>query len=172
MENNTYTQLNWNLVEDIYLNKYTHLRKIAYRRVFDVEMAEDIVQDTMESICKSVYKESKIYNIDAWTYTILKYKCIKVYRRKNSIQYFSNDVLEETLIQEELNTIEDINLYIALNELEKTDREIIIYKFIYGFKYNEISKICGYSYKTIKRKIDKSLEILRNKLLLKETIDI
>lgn len=170
-KDNNSIKLDWNLVEDIYLNQYKHLKKVAYRRLDSKEKAEDAVQDTMEVICKNVNKENNIYNIDAWVYTILKYKCLNLFKRKYKMQYFPNDALEEFMIQEELDTITDINLYNELNNLEKMEREIIIYKFIYGFKYTEISKICGCSYGKIKRKINKSLETLKSKLVLEEIVD-
>ncbi len=163
MENN-YINLNWNLVEKIYSDKAKRLKRIAYRRINDIEIAEDIVQNTMESICKRVNKDNRIYNLDAWVNTILKYRCIDIFRKSNTIQYFSNDVLEKYLIEEELDTIENMNLYNALNDLEELDRDFIIYKFIYGFNNTEISKIFGCCNQTVKRRIDKSLKIMRNKL--------
>ncbi len=78
MENN-YINLDWDLVEKIYIDKSKRLKKIAYKRVNDIEVAEDIVQNTMESICKRVNKDNKIYNLDAWVYTILKYRCIDIF---------------------------------------------------------------------------------------------
>lgn len=131
-------------------------------------MAEDIAQDTMEVICKNINKENEIHNIDAWVYTILKYKCLNGLKRKGKIQYFPNNIIEESLVQEELNTIEDINLYNALNKLEEVNRKIIIYKFIYGFSNTEISKMVGYCYGTIKRRVDISLGILKNELISEE----
>ena len=163
MENN-YINLDWNLVEEIYNDKAKRLKRIAYRRVNDIEIAEDILQNTMETICKKVDKDNRIYNIDAWINTILKYKCIEIFRKSKVIQYFSSDGLENYLIEEELNTIEKINLYNALNDLEKRDREFIVCKFIYGYNNTEISKMFGCCSKTVKRKIDKSLERMRYKL--------
>ena len=160
MENN-YINLDWNLVERIYIDKAKRLKRIAYRRVNDVEIAEDIVQNTMESICKRVNKDNKIYNLDAWVNTILKYRCIDIFKRSNTIQYFSSDDLDKYLIEEELNTIENINLYNALNDLDELNRKFIICKFIYGFNNTEISKMFGCCDKTVKRKIDKSLKIMR-----------
>lgn len=113
MENN-YIELDWDLVEKIYVDKAKILKRIAYKRVHNIEVAEDIVQNTMESICKIVNKNNRIYNLDAWINTILKYRCIDVYRKNNSIQYFSNDVIENCLIEEEIDTIENINLFMAL----------------------------------------------------------
>ncbi len=81
MENN-YINLDWDLVEKIYIDKSKRLKKIAYKRVNDIEVTEDIVQNTMESICKRVNKDNKIYNLDAWVYTILKYRCIDIFRKK------------------------------------------------------------------------------------------
>ncbi len=165
MEKN-YINLDWNLVEKIYSDKVKRLKRIAYKRVNDIEVAEDIVQNTMESICKRVNKDNKIYNLDAWVYTILKYRCIDIFRRKNIVQYFSNEILENYLIEEELNTIENMNLYNVLNNLEELDKKIVIYKFIYGFNNTEISKIFGCCNQTVTRKIEKSLEIMREKLLI------
>ncbi len=101
MEKN-YINLDWNLVEKIYSDKVKRLKRIAYKRVNDIEVAEDIVQNTMESICKRVNK----------------------------------------------------------------DKKIVIYKFIYGFNNTEISKIFGCCNQTVTRKIEKSLEIMREKLLI------
>lgn len=122
------------------------------------------MQNTMESICKIVNKNNRIYNLDAWINTILKYRCIDVYRKNNSIQYFSNDVIENCLIDEEIDKIENINLYHALKDLEELDMKFIIYKFIYGFNNTEISRIFGCCSQTVTRKINKALEIMRNKL--------
>lgn len=55
MENN-YIELDWDLVEKIYVDKAKILKRIAYKRVHNIEVAEDIVQNTMESICKIVNK--------------------------------------------------------------------------------------------------------------------
>lgn len=164
MMENKYIDLDWDLVEKIYIDKEKRLKRIAYKRVNDIEIAEDIVQNTMESICKRVNKNNRIYNLDAWINTILKCRCIDIFRRKNTMQYYSNDVLENYLLEEEVDTIENMYLYNALNELEKLDRKFIIYKFIYGYNITEISKIFGYCHQTVKRKIDKSLELMRAKL--------
>ena len=70
----------------------------------------------------------------------------------------------EFLQEEEVNTIENINLYHVLNDLEVLDMKLIIYKFIYGFNNTEISKIFGCCSQTVARKINKALEVMRNKL--------
>lgn len=49
MENN-YIKLDWDLVEKIYIDKEKMLKNVAYKRVQNIEVAEDIVQNTMESI--------------------------------------------------------------------------------------------------------------------------
>lgn len=162
-----YIYMNWNLVERIFLDEQRNLKRIAYKRVYNIENAEDIVQNTMESICRSVYRQNKIYNLKAWIYTILKYRCIDFYRKTDIVYYCSNDILDNYTIDTVMDDIEDLNLYNALNILKEQDKRILIYKFIYGLKNNEISKIFGCCDKTIKRKIDKSLSLLRNKLYAK-----
>lgn len=57
-----YIKLNWDLVENICMQKYNHLKRIAYRRLYNMQMAEDAVQDTMESICINVTKQNKMVN--------------------------------------------------------------------------------------------------------------
>lgn len=94
-DENNYAELDWVLVEKIYIDKIKILKRIAYRRINNKELVEDVVQNTMELICKRVGKDNKIYNLDAWIYTILKYKCIDIYKRKNITQYFPDEVLEE-----------------------------------------------------------------------------
>lgn len=60
MMENKYINLDWDLVEKIYIDKEKRLKRIAYKRVNDIEIAEDIVQNTMESICKRVNKNYRL----------------------------------------------------------------------------------------------------------------
>lgn len=164
MEQRNEIYLDWNLVERIFVDEQRNLKRVAYKRVCNIENAEDIVQNTMESICRSVYKRNKIYNLKAWIYTILKYKCIEIYRNKDIVQYCSNDILDNYNIEYVMDDIENINLHNALNVLKEQDKRILIYKFIFGFNNTELSKMMGCCDRTIKRKIDKSLILLRKKL--------
>lgn len=52
MEQKNEIYLDWNLVERIFADEQRKLKRVAYKR-------------------------NKIYNIKAWIYTILKYKCIE-----------------------------------------------------------------------------------------------
>lgn len=78
---------------------------------------------------------------------------MEVLEKNNSIQYFSNDVLENYLIEEEMDTIKNMNLYHVLNDFEELDMKFIIYKFIYGFNTTEISRFFGCCTQTVTRKI-------------------
>ena len=159
-----YIYMDWNLVERIFIEEKRNLKRIAYKRVYNVENAEDIVQNTMETICTSVYKRNKIYNLKAWIYKILKYRCIDFYRKNGKVHYCTNDILDNYNIDTVMDDIENLNLYNALNVLREQDKRILIYKIIYGLKNNEISKIFGCCDRTIQRKVAKSLSLLRNKL--------
>lgn len=156
--------LNYNLIVDIYNNYYKKFYRLAYKRTGNIENAKDITQNTMEAICKRVGKKNNIYNLNSWLYTILKYKCYDIYKKKNRIQYYANDVLENYLIEDEINEIENIDLYDTLKGLNDLERKMVICRFVYGFKNSEIANFCNCSYSAVKRKLDNSLKILKEKL--------
>lgn len=157
-------EINHELVEEIYINKKTNLNKIAYRRTNNKDISEDIIQNAMEDICKSIGTRKNIYNLDAWVYTILKYKCYKSWRNKNKIEYYPDEILNSYIEKNENDIIENINLTIALETINKKERDFIIYKYIYGFKNTEIAKIFNCSDKTVSKRINKTLQKLREKL--------
>ena len=159
-----YITLNYDLVEEIYKNYQKKFYKISYKRTRNIERAKDITQNTLEVILKSVGKNKKISNLDAWLYTILKYKCYDTSKNKNLINYYSNDILENYMFENVVDLMEKIDLYDALKELNEVNRKIIIYKYVYGFSNKEIANFCKCSDSTVRRKIYKSLEIMREKL--------
>ena len=147
------------------MNKIKVLKRVAYRKTRSIEEAEEIVQNVMEALCKKALKKDKVQDLEKYIYIILKYKSIDNYRKNSKIQCCSDEILENYFVSENVDITEKINLYNALQSLDKIGRSMIVYKYFYGYKNIEIARIMGCSDKTVSRKIDKSLKIMKEKIL-------
>lgn len=159
-----YLELDYNLFEKIFMEYYKKLRWYAYKKFRDLDLADDIVQNVMMEIWKSTKNESKVYSLEGWIKTILKFRCIDAYNRKKNIKEIYSDEILENLCEDKIEMFDKAELNEALNKLQEPDRKFVIYNLVYGYKLIEIAKYFGCSSKTITRKIRKSLEILRKEL--------
>lgn len=165
-EQELYTKIDKDFIEYICNNKLTRLYKIARQRVSDNEIAQDMVQNTILEICKKIGETKRIYNLDAWLCTILKYECYHFYRSKKSQECHIDEEYLNNIIADAgiFDTADKLTLIKALEKLKSVDRMIIIYKYIYGYKNVEIGRMCNLCDKTVSRRIKKSLEIIKKKI--------
>lgn len=150
---------------------------IAYRIFNNVGDAEDMTQETFIKVYKNLYKCEGKQSIKTWVYTLAYNTCIDEVRKrkgKNNISLdldiegddnsFSFEVAsneptpENSLIQKEgLLEIEQ-----AINSLNEINRTLIFLRDVKGISYNEISEITGINMGTVKSRINRARNTLRN----------
>ena len=159
------------------------LYNFIYRIVNDVELAEDLAQDTYLKVYthKDSYKE--LYKFSTWMYTIAKNLAFtelrKKKRRKTSsfseitkgewdlpIPDPSSDAIdEEIMVLEKRRNIQN-----ALFQISLDFRTIIILRDIQELSYEDISKIIEVPIGTVKSRINRGREKLYQLLKGKEII--
>lgn len=132
--------------------------KIAFVYLRNREDSLDIVQD---SVLKSYLYLDKLKDIDAldkW-FTKLLINTAKDFIRKNSkIIYLENSNIDDFI----KNSNKDNQTFNEIIECLDLDlKGVIILKYFYGYKINEISEILGISESQVKNKLHKSLKLLR-----------
>ena len=135
--------------------------KIAFVYLRNREDALDIVQD---SILKSYVYIEKLKDIDAldkWFTKLLINTAIDFIRRNSKVVYLENSNLD-WLIEKGKNEIKTFNEIISSLDLEL--KGVIVLKYFYGYKINEVSEILGISESQVKNKIHKSLKLLRQEI--------
>ncbi len=133
--------------------------KIAYKYVNNKPDALDIVQ---ESILKSLSKIDKLENIDSiksWFYTILINTCIDYTRQNKKYTEIVEKVSSDTYIDRDIEA--DIDIQMALDNLPKEYKTVVILRYFQDMKISDIAKILDENINTVKTRLYKALKLLK-----------
>ena len=157
-----YTQLMLEIKNDLY--------KICKTRIACDDDIDDIIQDTMIQTFKSIKKLKDNTKFKSWIVTILINNCNKLYKEKqkiklitNKFSYKQNDreiLIENNMIKSE----DDMNFYQLLDHLKYEEKVVIILYYSEKFKINEISKILHINENTVKTRIYRAKEKIKEKI--------
>jgi len=156
---------------------------IAYRMVQNQEDASDIAQEVFIKVFKSIVHFKEESSFSTWLYRITVNVCLDELRKRKKTNVISiNSVIqaenseftmqledtgkrpEEILEEKELRS--EINR--AINKLSDDHRLVIQLRDIYGLSYEEISDILQCSLGTVKSRINRARNSLKNILLKKK----
>lgn len=130
----------------------------------DRDISQDITQEVFYKAIKyrSSYKNGKF---SSWMYTIARNVFSDHYQaqknknqRLEDIKYKIKD--QETDFTETNETCEQLNQ--ALNQLNESDKELVIMNRYQGIKYQEIAEITGSTSGAVKTKVHRAIHKLKN----------
>lgn len=141
----------------------------------DEEEAKDLLQETYLRAYKYINYYEKGTNAKAWLLRILKNTFINEYRKKSKKpahlsfeDYYNPDESEETgfidLREEVFDNLIGDEISKALNSLPVDYRLIILLCDIEGFKYEEIAKIIDVPIGTVRSRLHRARNMLKDKL--------
>lgn len=151
-------------------NQYKKLLKyIAVDMLQDEFLAEDAVHEAFIKLTRHIkgVDENDRHKTKAFVVIIIKSVCKDMLRKDSNkativsleemdnMGYTSNDSFENIELQE---------VYSVIESLPDTYREIIELKLYYNLSDKEISDIIGINNATVRKRIQRAKEILRNKL--------
>lgn len=143
--------------------QYEKLLKYCYMKVNDVQIAEDIVQETFLKFWRSKsYKDTG--RKMAFLYTVARNLCID-YSRKHKPDLPGDDALvccTDNCMENDC--LERIVIKQAMEKLPDDDREIVMLCFVNGLSLTEAGKILGLSRFAVNRRLKKAKEILKKEL--------
>ena len=190
-ENNQTTDEDYNLVSlckkgnvdafEVLVRKHQkRMLNIAYRMIGNYEDACEIVQDAFVSAYKGIKDFKEKSRFSTWLYTIvlnlsrnrLKQLKIQSYREEFSFndpvitddsQINKEPASGETTILERLER-RDVQQKVqgCINSLDSEFREVLILRDIHGFSYDEISNMLKIPEGTVKSRIFRARDILRD----------
>lgn len=141
------------------------LYKIAISRMKTVEDAEDVIQETVIDAFIKIRKIKKHESFNSWIRSILINKINTFYERKakkdfkiqtSIIESFENQEISANIIKTE----QDMDFKRLLDKLEYQERIIILLFYNDRYKIKEISELLGINENTIKTKLFRA----RNKI--------
>ena len=150
----------------------------GYRLTLDEDDARDLVQETFLKAYKSINSFREGTNAKAWLFRILKNSFINDYRRKSrepakvdyqDVENFynaddSNRVMSEELRVDTLRNLMGDEISNALNALDEDFRTVIMLCDLEGFKYEEISEILEIPIGTVRSRLHRARNLLKEKL--------
>ena len=130
-------------------------------------MAEDLTMDVFCTVWDKfeVFDESKA-SFQTWLYVIVNNKLKNYYRdRKDNVELDESIAIEDNQADEIVEAIQlqDMReqLYTALEELNETQRKIVIYKYFKDMNANEIADLLGLSAGNVRILLKRALDKIR-----------
>jgi len=167
---------------DIFDNEFMpHINSMynfGYRLTLDRDDAKDLVQDTYLKSYRFIESFQKGTNAKAWLFRILKNSFINDYRKKSKepskvdyqeveTYYNSEEVDRQITPDLRVESLKDMigdEISNALNSLDVDFRTVIILCDLEGFKYEEMAKILDIPIGTVRSRLHRARNLLKEKL--------
>lgn len=150
----------------------------AYRLTLDQDDSKDLLQDTYLKAFRFIDSFQQGTNAKAWLFRILKNSFINDYRKKSKEPskidyqevetfYNSEDVDRQITPDLRVEALQDMigdEISVALNSLDVDFRTVIILCDLEGFKYEEMAKILDIPIGTVRSRLHRARNLLKEKL--------
>lgn len=154
------------------------LNTFAYHLTYDTELAKDLVQETYLKAYKFTDHYDPGTNAKAWLFKILKNAYINNYRKRTKapqqveLEEFKSyhdtdegsDVQHFDLRDDIFDNLMGDEVTIAINSLPVDFRTVILLCDIEGFTYEEIAKIIDIPIGTVRSRLFRARNLLKEKL--------
>jgi RNA polymerase sigma-70 factor (ECF subfamily) len=149
------------------------LRAFAVSLSHDRDRAEDLVQETLLSACRSMDQFEPGTNMTAWLFTILRNHFYSEYRRRRrDVRDVEGSYTNSLVVQpEQLIRTEYEELWVALGNLPKNMRDLLLLVGVIGVSYDEAARICGCAAGTVKSRVHRARQRLAKLLAIESPAD-
>ncbi|MDO4553496.1 MAG: RNA polymerase sigma factor [Bacillota bacterium] len=127
--------------------------------------AEDVMHDTYMKVRSAAHLYQPQGKPMAWVFTIARnYAMMQLRSRSKDADLPPEEMLSETLFTEAAAPEDRMALQALLEELEETERSIILLHAVSGFRHREIAQDLGLPLSTVLSKYNRGLKKLRRRL--------
>jgi RNA polymerase sigma factor (sigma-70 family) len=166
------------IFEKEFLPHIHSMYNFGYRLTLDRDDAKDLVQDTYFKAYRFIESFQRGTNAKAWLFRILKNSFINDYRKKTKepgkvdyqeveAYYNSDEVNRQITPDLRVDSLKDMigdEISNALNSLDVDFRTVIILCDLEGFKYEEMAKILDIPIGTVRSRLHRARQLLKEKL--------
>ena len=141
--------------------QYDKIYRYCYFKMYDVQIAQDITQETFLRFCKQGLNLGSDKELP-YLYTIAKNLCIDHFRKRTveSLEEITEEVIDDPT--EDL--ISNLTLRMTISKLPSDERELIFLRYVNEISIATICKITGLSRFAVYRRLSKSLKWLKEEL--------
>ena len=143
------------LFERHHKHVFNFLHKMCGNRI----LSEDLTQEVFYKLMKyrTSYNNGKFVS---WLFTIAR-NSLNSHFRRASDNYDEIDTLDYKLVANEEEKKDYSDLHLAINQLDPSDRELMILNRIQEIKYEELAIIVGSTPGAVKTKVSRALKKLK-----------
>ena len=150
--------------DDLFKYNYRPLCLYALHYIQNVDLAEDIVQDSYASLWEKLQEGDHVLNLKSYLYMMVRNRCLDHLRKKGlpteSLKpYDTYGIIDDDDAQERAQT--EARMWTAIDSLPEKCREVFILSKRDGLKYEEIAEELGLSVNTVRNQISKALKVLK-----------
>ncbi len=146
------------LFEQIYKENYKYVYNVALSVLRNKKDAEDIMQDVFIKFFESIEYFKGKSDIKTYLYRITVNKCIDFIRRE-TLKRKKSEIINEKFAQKQNDNLILDNL---LEKLNVDERIIVSLSEIAGFSYKEIAEILNIKIGTVKSRINRAINKLKD----------
>jgi RNA polymerase sigma-70 factor (ECF subfamily) len=145
-----------------------HLRAFARSLASgDPSLADDLVQDTMLLALRACHQFTPGTNLKSWLLKILYNRFHSLRRRKHLAAEVAREDLEGLawVAPSQDSRLEIAAFKQAMKALRPEHREALLLVTVHGLPYEEVAKVCGCAVGTVKSRVNRARQSLKNLLL-------
>jgi RNA polymerase sigma-70 factor (ECF subfamily) len=166
------------IFENEFLPHIHSIYNFAYRITFNEDDAKDLVQETYMKAFRFIDSFQKGTNAKAWLFRILKNSFINEFRKRSKEPakvdyqevetYYNSDEVDQPITSDlRVEAIKEKigdEVSVAINSLDIDFRTVIILCDLEGFTYEEMAKILDIPIGTVRSRLHRARNLLRDKL--------
>ena len=150
--------------DDLFRYNYRPLCMYALHYLQDVDLSEDIVQESYAALWEKLQEGVHVLNRKSYLYMMVRNRCLDHLRKKGipteSLKpYDTYGIIDDDDAQERSQT--EAKLWTAIDSLPEKCREVFILSKRDGLKYEEIAEELNLSVNTVRNQISKALKVLK-----------
>ena len=151
-------------IDDLFRYNYRPLCLYALHYLQDVDLSEDIVQESYTALWEKLNEGAHVLNWRSYLYMMVRNRCLDHLRKKGipteSLKpYDTYGIIDDDDAQERSQT--EARMWTAIDSLPKKCREVFILSKRDGLKYEEIAEELNLSVNTVRNQISKALKVLK-----------
>ncbi|MFS0674279.1 RNA polymerase sigma factor [Ornithinibacillus sp. 179-J 7C1 HS] len=157
-------------ISDLYTKHYNRLLHISYAIVKDMQLAEDVVQETFIKVLLNMDTIQEEEKVSAWLSVITNHAAIDMLRKVKSNKGIptEQELLVNMKMEETPNVEDEVAYYLLLKEvkqeirsLNSSYRDVMILKMKYDLKEREIADQLNIKLSSVKTRIHRARKQLK-----------
>ena len=150
--------------EDIYLQHYARMYRLARTMLYDADESKDVVSDTFARLLRDGDRPQKD-RMEGYLMTAVRNRCRDVLNRKSMQERVEKHFLQESMQSQIVSMNDDDRLERLMqfieSELPPLSQQIFRLRFLHEMSYEEVAQAAGVSKVTVYNHLSQSLQRIR-----------